>query len=139
MTGRGAVSEGPGPDDPVAGFINAVPHAVIIADEHGTILTVNGAAEQLLGYDPGELVGHAVEALVPRDVRAGHAHYRAAFTGAAHGAMQGTTRSLHAICKNGTLIRVVIGISRWESRDGVRQVACLVSSISVTERRCRKS
>jgi PAS domain S-box-containing protein len=51
----------------------------VAVDREGVIVFVNGATTGLLGYDPDDLVGDFVEALVPSDMKWGHARYRMGF------------------------------------------------------------
>ena len=115
-----------GGDSGFEGFFNAVPHAVVIADTEGVIQSVNAAAEKLLGYTAPELIGQSVEALVPADVRAGHAIARSQFGPGAHSPMQGTSRTLRAVRKDGSQFAAVIGISHWASPSGPRLIACIL-------------
>jgi len=46
-------------------IIEWVPNPLLIVDETGAIMTINGAALQLLDYARDEIVGHPVEILVP--------------------------------------------------------------------------
>jgi len=110
----------------VVGFFNAVPHAVVIASTDGVIQSVNAAAEALLGYMGPELIGKSVETLVPADVREGHALARSQFGPGAHSPMQGTSRTLRAVRKDGSQFAAVIGISHWASADGPRLIACIL-------------
>ena len=57
-------------------LFDAIPDALVVVDEAGAILMANRRAYQLFGYDPPELVGRAVEVLVPAHLRGRHAHHR---------------------------------------------------------------
>ena len=46
-------------------FLEAAPDAVVIVDQDGKIVRVNGQAEQMFGYGREELVGQEVEILIP--------------------------------------------------------------------------
>ena len=54
-------------------LVASAPDAMVIADRHGKIILVNDQTEKLFGYARSELVGEAVEILVPEQVRPGHA------------------------------------------------------------------
>ncbi len=54
---------------------------MVMTDAAGTIVLVNIATEQLLGYHRDELIGKSVELLVPPRVRGTHAGLRRAFHG----------------------------------------------------------
>ncbi len=62
------------------GFLEAAPDAVALADAAGALVYVNARLEGLFGYGRDELLGRAVEVLVPERFRAAHTgHYRAFF------------------------------------------------------------
>ncbi|HVZ50252.1 MAG TPA: PAS domain S-box protein [Gemmatimonadaceae bacterium] len=113
------------------GFINAVPHAVVVADEHGVILHVNDMAEELLGYAKGEMAGLSIERLVPERLRPRHATLRAGLTESHESRMLASGRELVALRKDGTELSVLIGIAPWESPEG----RCIVASIVDNEAR----
>lgn len=46
-------------------LVNAAPGGILVCDEHGIMVHVNRAAEQLFGYQSGELNGKSVELLLP--------------------------------------------------------------------------
>ena len=58
--------------------------AILLVDDDGCIARVNGAAEQLFGYDRNELMGEAIETLIPERVRALHVEKRHAFDADPH-------------------------------------------------------
>lgn len=53
-------------------LFHAVPSAVIVATAQGVIVHASAYAHQMLGYEPGELVGRVLEILMPKEYRAGH-------------------------------------------------------------------
>lgn len=61
-------------------LLEALPDALIIVGQDGTLEYLNAQAEQLFGYRKEELVGQPVEVLLPESVRALHiAHRRGYF------------------------------------------------------------
>jgi PAS domain S-box-containing protein len=60
-------------------LFETTPDANVLVDEEGTILAVNQLAENLFGYARNDLVGKAVEALVPEAKRHVHKHLREQF------------------------------------------------------------
>jgi PAS domain S-box-containing protein len=59
--------------------VEAAPDAVLMIDEDGFIVLVNAETERLFGYRRDELVGHAVELLVPERFRRSHPDHRKRF------------------------------------------------------------
>jgi len=89
-------------------LLEASPDAVVIVDPLGTIVTLNGTAGRLLGYDPDELVGTSIDLLVPSRQRADHAIARAAY-GSRRRAMSARP-DLLAVRKDGTTFTVQINL-----------------------------
>jgi hypothetical protein len=58
----------------------SVPDALLIVGRDGSIVFANQHAERLFGYEPGQLVGVEIEALLPERYRQRHAELRAKFS-----------------------------------------------------------
>jgi diguanylate cyclase (GGDEF)-like protein/PAS domain S-box-containing protein len=83
---------------------------LITADRHGSILKANPAAEQLLGYQPGELVGQNLSVLMPRREAERHdAHIRHYLAGG-EARIIGKGREVQAVRKDGSHIPVELGV-----------------------------
>ena len=59
-------------------LLESAPDAIVIVDERGRIVFVNTQAEQLFGYQRSELIGHALETLIPERHRGRHVADRTA-------------------------------------------------------------
>ena len=59
-----------------------IPDAAVVVDSSGRIVSANGQAEALFGYESGSLVGTPVEALVPERIRGRHRRHRRGFMAA---------------------------------------------------------
>jgi PAS domain S-box-containing protein len=94
-----------------AQVIAALPVAVIICTEDGTLRLVNGAAERLFGYGPGALLGRTVDVLVPEGSRSGHAALRAGFLRQASTRAMGAGRELYCLRRDGSAFAVEIGLT----------------------------
>ena len=57
-------------------LLDSVPDAMVIADDGGTILHVNGMAERLFGYPRAQIAGRPIEVLLPARFRAMHQVHR---------------------------------------------------------------
>jgi PAS domain-containing protein len=66
-------------DDEFRLLFEAAPNGMIVADQAGAIVFVNAQTEKLFGYLRGELVGQAVELLIPERFRTTHAALRDQF------------------------------------------------------------
>ncbi len=113
--------------------IEAAPTAMIITDEHGTIRFVNSQTERLLGYARQDLVGGSVDRLVPPRLRVPHARHRAGFFADPRRRPMGAGRDLHALHADGTEVPVEIGLSPFETAEGVFVLAA-VTDITARKR-----
>jgi PAS domain S-box-containing protein len=113
-------------------FLEAAPDAVVIVDQGGKIVQVNGQAERMFGYGREELMGQEVEILMPERFRDIHQGHRAAFV--AHPSIRpmGSALELWGLRKDGSEFPVEINLSPIPDHDGI-----LVASIvrDVTEQR----
>src|SRR5581483_1256222 len=112
--------------------LEGTPMAMVMVDRSGIIVLVNGLAEQLFGYPKRELIGRAIETLVPERFRAGHPGDRDAFLAKPTPRVMGAGRDLFALRKDGREVPVEIGLSPLKTRQGV---FVLASIVDITERR----
>ncbi|HEY2188590.1 MAG TPA: PAS domain S-box protein, partial [Caldimonas sp.] len=89
----------------------AYPDALVVADRGGHIVLANPSAAALLGYAGDELVGMAIDDLVPDAVRSRHAAYRASFDRAPRARPMGKETELVARRKDGSEVVVEIALS----------------------------
>jgi PAS domain S-box-containing protein len=103
------------------GLFEASPDAIMLVDVEGRLVRVNRQTETLLGYARDELVGHAVEMLIPERFHSRHVGYRERYTRAPSVRSMGAGRDLAARCKDGTELSVDIMLSpvRIDSQDAV--------------------
>ncbi|MFM2093375.1 MAG: hypothetical protein RIS70_499, partial [Planctomycetota bacterium] len=91
--------------------VEASPNAMILVDHRGRILFVNSRTEKLFGYTRGELIGAAVEVLVPESERLGHEAHLADFFVKPVTRAMGKAPYLHGRKKNGDLVPLAIGLN----------------------------
>jgi PAS domain S-box-containing protein len=111
------------------GLLEAVPDALVGADEEGVIRFVNRQAETLFGYERDELVGAPLEMLVPEPLRAGHVAHRAEYNAAPRARPMGTDLKLQGLRKDGSRVPVDIALSFLDNGDG-RMVIAAVRDMS---------
>lgn len=101
-----------GPAGPV---LNAVHEAIVMIDEHQTIVAMNPSAERLLGCRAAEAFGQSIERFVPESQRAGHAAHVAAFAARqSPGHAMAAGRRVDLRRADGQIIVVDIALSRVE-------------------------
>ena len=111
------------------GLLEALPDAMVVVDGNGTIQLVNAQAEALFGYDRIELVGQAVEVLVPEEHRRAHPAHRAGYSIAPRTRPMGFGLDLAARRKDGSVFPAEISLSSIETETG-RLVSAAIRDVS---------
>ncbi len=106
-------------------LVEASPNALLMVDKDGIIALVNRQAEILFGYDRSELVGMAVEVLVPRRIRDRHASLRDQFFSEPMQRELGAGRDLTAVRKDGSEVTVEIGLTPISAPDRIFVLATI--------------
>ncbi|MEI8381836.1 MAG: PAS domain S-box protein [Planctomycetota bacterium] len=113
-------------------FLEAAPDAVVIVDDEGRIVRVNKQAEIMFGRNREDLIGEAVEILLPQRYRAKHREQRDGYVAQPNTRPMGQSAELLGLRKDGTEFPVEISLSPIPDHKGI-----LVASIirDVTERK----
>ena len=117
-------------DELATQLLNAAPDPTVIVDQQGTIIYANARVTEVLGFTNQELVGKAIEVLMPERVRAGHPEHRENFFGHPNARAMGDTLELHALRKDGVEIPVEISLSPLETASGTL-VSSAIRDVSV--------
>ena len=112
--------------------VEASPNGIVLVNAQGKIVLANDCIEKLFGYQRQELIGQAVELLVPERFRSEHLAHRAGFHAAPVARAMGAGRELFARRKDGTEFPVEIGISPIQSPEGT---LVLIVIVDITERK----
>ena len=88
----------------------SIPDALLVVGHDGSIVFANRNAERLFGYEPGKLIGLAIEALVSEEFRRRHPQLQAGFSAAPTARPMGSERELHALRSDGHEFPVEIAI-----------------------------
>src|SRR5262249_36863208 len=119
----------------------ASPSGTMLVNHQGRILLVNAHVEELFGYARDELIGKAIEILVPKRFASTHASDRVNFFAAPEARAMGAGRELFARRKDGSEFRVEIGLNPIETPRGLVVLANVVdiSARLATEEAARRS
>lgn len=112
--------------------VHAAPSGILVVDEGGRIVFANEALLKMFGYAEKELMGQAIEALIPETVRDTHRQHRKMFGKDPAPRKMGTGRDLHGLTRSGKRFPVEIGLQPGDTDEGRLVVATV---IDITRRR----
>ena len=117
----------------------SVPDALLVAGRDGLIVFANRHAEQLFGYEPGQLVGVEIEALIPERYRQQHVKVREDFSADPTIRPMGYGRELFARRSDGREFPAEIGIGPTDGGECVIAVVRDITSLVKTRGRLRET
>ncbi|MDU0957369.1 MULTISPECIES: PAS domain S-box protein [Bradyrhizobium] len=102
------------------------PNAKVLVGTDGRIHLVNAQTEALFGWSRQELLGEAVEMLVPERFRSGHPHHRSAFLQQPVSRPMGAGRDLYGLRKDGSEFPIEIGLNPIETDEGLFILSAII-------------
>ncbi|HVF92044.1 MAG TPA: PAS domain S-box protein [Blastocatellia bacterium] len=105
------------------GLFEFAPDTVVVVNHKGRILRVNAQVERMFGYDPEELIGGSIEALVPERFKRQHTDHRSGYVAQKHTRPMGTGLELYGKRKDGTEFPVDIMLSPMQAEEGGMVIA----------------
>lgn len=103
--------------------LESAPDAIVIVDQRGTMVNVNGLAETIFGYTREEMIGQPVEILVPEQYRKIHVGHRDGYFQHPKTRPMGAGRALKGRKKDGTEFPLEISLSPLPTPDGVLAIS----------------
>lgn len=99
-------------------IVDTAADGIITSDEHGTIESVNPAAQRIFGYAPEEIVGRGIGVLMPEPHRSAHPGYLAAYRSTGERRIPGGGREVRGRRKDGSELplELVVSEMRLEGR-----------------------
>lgn len=94
------------------------PDAIVVTNEEGMIGEINAQTERFFGYSRSELLGQAIEILVPERFRAMHPKYRADYAGQPRVRSMGAGLELYGRRRDGSEFPVDIMLGPMEGAEG---------------------
>lgn len=108
------------------------PNAMVMADSTGEIILINKKTETLFGYTREELIGQAIEILVPEKLRAEHPAKRNEYNKSPAPRAMGAGRELFGQKKDGSEFPIEIGLTPVETPEGPAVVSAI---LDITQRK----
>jgi PAS domain S-box-containing protein len=116
-------------DAVAASIVALAPNGIVLVDPEGSVVLANHQAEEMFGYQPGELLGEPIEVLVPPEVRHGHEAHREGYAADPRTRPMGSDLDLRAARRDGSTFPVEIALSPIEV-EGRRHVVAIVRDIT---------
>ena len=115
-------------------LIDALDDGVILAAGDGTIVLANRRLAAMLGYQPAELAGQPVEALVPAGLREAHRRHRAGYTRKPVARPMADRARLVAVRRDGGTVPVTITLAPLPTAGGHLVLAVVRDAASAQHR-----
>ncbi len=121
--------------DPRLSLLEGAADATLVVDWDGVIRYANRRTTEVLGWQPGELIGLPVEVLVPEASRSSHTQHRSNFADSPRPRMMGRGLELAAVHREGHTVPVEIALSPQATEEdrlivvSVRDISDRVSMI----------
>ncbi len=114
--------------------VEGSPYAIVMSDAEGKIILINSRTEKYFGYRRDELIGQAIEILIPDRYQVSHTELRQHFAKEQEMSVNrshGVGRNLAGKRKDGSIFPVEIALNLIDTDDG--QIT-LASVIDITQR-----
>ena len=106
-------------------LLESTPDAIVMVNVTGRIVLVNSQAERVFGYPRAELLGQAIEMLLPHRYRGAHLGHRSGFFGQPRTRTMGAGLELHGLHKDRGEFPVEISLSPIDTEEGTMVMSAI--------------
>lgn len=106
-------------------MLESAPDAMVIVNDKGIITLINEQTEKLFQYTRAELLGQAVEILIPEQHLDNHVNHRNHYIHQPKTRRMGTQKDLYGKRKDGTHVPLEISLSHLKSDEGMLIVSAI--------------
>jgi PAS domain S-box-containing protein len=112
-------------DESAWSLLDAAPDATLVVAADGRIVFANGHAGDLFGHQPGQLLQHTVEDLLPASFRQVHRAHRTRYRAEPVNRSMGEGLELHALRSDGTEFPVEVSLNPLSLGDELHVIAAV--------------
>lgn len=105
-------------EDRFRSLVQSAPDAIVVADEHGYIVSWNEAAAKMFQYTSAEVLGKPLTILMPMRFREAHEMGIERMRTTGRGKLIGTVITLQGLRKDGREFPIELSLATWKGRDG---------------------
>lgn len=106
-------------------LLESTPDAIVIVNNTGHIVLVNGQAEAVFGYSRSDLLGKSIEVLLPARYRGGHIGTQSNFFTQPKIRAMSAEFELHCLRKSGAEFPAEISLSPLETEEGMLAMSAI--------------
>lgn len=106
--------------------IDSSPVAMVMVDQQGSIQFVNKETERLFGYSRDQIIGRAIEVLIPAQSHFVHENKRAEYIQNPVPKQMGMGRQLTAVRRDGSIFPVEVGLNPIQLSDGIFVISSII-------------
>ncbi len=105
-------------EDRFRSVVQSAPDAIVVADEHGYIVSWNDAARRMFQYSVAEAVGKPLTILMPMRYREAHEMGIERIRTSGRSKMLGSVVMLQGLRKDGSEFPIELSLATWKTREG---------------------